>query len=281
MQNKKVVSYIGNPTDNSVMYVSKKIETLLDNLKGHTGCLVFCEEGCSIPEDIKENNEIVLTANPQLTYAKYVKDMQGNEERVYTMTEQGYWIGENATVGNNVRIEPFCLIGHDVVIGDNTVIHSGSKLFRAVIGHDVVIDCNAVIGNECFTYTRDEDGNLYKIPTGGNVRIEEHVFIGASTVVEAGSTGTTIIKPYAKIDMNVSVGHDAVIGRNTEITECAALGGFAVICDNVFIGMNATIKNRIEIGENSNIGMGCIVTKNIPANSQMIGNMIGSSLKRL
>lgn len=281
MQNKKIISYIGSPEDNSVMYVSKKVEALLNNLRGHKGCLVFCEDGCNIPKGIEENNEIVLTSNPQLSYAEYVSGMQKNTEQSYKMTEQGYWIGENVTIGRNVRIEPLCVIGHNVVIGDNTVIHSGSKIFRAVIENDVIIDCNVVIGNECFTYTHDEDGNLYKIPTGGIVKIGEHVFIGASSTIEAASSGATIIEPYAKIDMKVAVGHDTVVGRNSELTECAALGGFVVIKNDVFIGMNATVKNRVEIGENSNIGMGCIVTKNIPPNSQMVGNMIGSSIKIL
>lgn len=279
----KTVSYIGSPADDSVMYVSKKVEKLLDNLKGHTGCIVFCEDGCNIPAEIEQDNEIVMTATPQLDYAKYIKDMQGcsGNEKSYTLTEQGYWTGEDVIIGSNVTIEPMCLIGHGVVVGDNTVIRAGSRIFRAVIGSGVLIESNVVIGCDCFTYTRDEEGNMYKIPTMGNVAIGDNVSIGAGTTVEAGSAGTTTIEEYAKIDMQVCVGHDDVIGRNSEITECVALGGFVSVGQNVFIGMNATVRNRVSIGDNSNIGMGCIVARNIPPDSVMVGNMIGSSLKRI
>lgn len=280
MHENREVSYIGNPRDHSVMYVSKKVEALLQNLEGHTGCLVFCEEGCVVPELVRENNEIVMTANPQLDYARYVERMTKAPQGKYTMTAQGVWLGENVTLGQNVRLEPLCLIGHGVVIGDNTVVASGSRIYRAVIGSNVTIEANAVIGTECFTYTRDEHENLYKIPSGGSVIVGDYAFIGASAAIETGSVGITKIEPYAKLDAHVSIGHDAIVGSNTEITAGAVLGGFAVIGENVFIGMNATVKNRVEIGKNSTIGMGCIVTKNIPPDSQMTGNMIGSSLKK-
>lgn len=280
MSEKREVSYIGNPKDNSVMYVSKKVEALLRNLEGHTGCLVFCEEGCIVPASVREKNEIVMTASPQLDYARYVEHLPLAPEGKYSLTEQGVWLGENVTLGRNVRLEPLCLIGHGVVIGDNTVIKSGSRLCRAVIGSHVTVEANAVIGTECFTYTADEQDNLYKIPSGGRVLVGDYAFIGASAAIEAGSVGDTRIEPYAKIDAHVSIGHDAFVGSNSEITAGAVLGGFAVIGQKVFIGMNATVKNRVEIGQNSIIGMGCIVTKNIPRDSKMTGNMIGSSLKK-
>jgi putative colanic acid biosynthesis acetyltransferase WcaB len=41
---------------------------------------------------------------------------------------------------------------------------------------------------------------------------------------------------------------------------------------NVDIGVNVTIIGDIEIGDNVIIGAGSVVTKNVPANSVMVGN---------
>ncbi|MBE5875885.1 MAG: acyltransferase [Lachnospiraceae bacterium] len=48
--------------------------------------------------------------------------------------------------------------------------------------------------------------------------------------------------------------------------------GKVIIKDNVFIGMNATILKNITVGENSIIGVGAVVTKDVPANSVVAGN---------
>ena len=40
----------------------------------------------------------------------------------------------------------------------------------------------------------------------------------------------------------------------------------------VFLGVNSTIRDGITIGENSVVGMGSLVTKNIPDNEIWIGS---------
>lgn len=41
----KGASYIGSLQNNTVMYVTKKVEHLIQNLHGFSGCLVFAEDG--------------------------------------------------------------------------------------------------------------------------------------------------------------------------------------------------------------------------------------------
>lgn len=45
-----------------------------------------------------------------------------------------------------------------------------------------------------------------------------------------------------------------------------------LICENVFIGAKAIILGDITIGENSKIGAGAVVTKDVPADSTVVGN---------
>lgn len=69
-----------------------------------------------------------------------------------------------------------------------------------------------------------------------------------------------------------------VIGDNVTIRQCTTIGnskplsGCPVIEDNVDIGANVIIIGDITIGGNSTIGAGSVLTKNIPANSVVVGN---------
>lgn len=113
----KGASYIGEPKSYTVMYISKKVEHLLKNLEGIEGSLIFVEEGIDVPDAYAEKNRFVYTENPQREYAEYMQiyaDRKWNADkgRHYTLTNEGYYLGENAKIGDNACIEPGCLIGH-------------------------------------------------------------------------------------------------------------------------------------------------------------------------
>jgi len=68
------------------------------------------------------------------------------------------------------------------------------------------------------------------------------------------------------------LGHDSKIGSGTEICTHTTIGGYVHVCDNVKIKLRSVIRNRVLIGCNSIVGMGSVVTKNIPPNSIVYGN---------
>lgn len=73
------------------------------------------------------------------------------------------------------------------------------------------------------------------------------------------------------------VGHDCIIGDYVTFSPGVKCSGNVVIEDNVFVGTGAIIRPGTEqkpltIGENSVIGMGAVVTKDVPAGSTVIGN---------
>ncbi len=125
-------SYIGEPKDHTVMYVSKKVAHLVDQLHEVRGCLIFAEKEMKISEEIQGENQVVFTDNPQGEYAAFVqayakKKSEEDRKRKYVMTDDGYYIGENVRIGEGSVIEPGCLLGHDVVIGRNAHIMTGVK----------------------------------------------------------------------------------------------------------------------------------------------------------
>ncbi len=270
-------SYIGKPISNTVMYISKKIEKQLFNLRNVTGCLIFCENSIEVPKELLETNTFIMTSNPQLEYSRYVNSIASrieteNRSRKYTLTKDGYYVGENVKIGKNAYIEPLCLIDHDVIIGDNAHIFTGSKIRRAIIGDNFVAFENSVVGSYGFTMATDESGAKVRIPTLGKVIIGNNVEAGMLCNIAVGSGGNTIIDDNVKIDAFVHIAHDVHLEHDVEIPAGAIIGGFVTVQNNVFIGINATVRNRITIGEKAIVGMGSVVTKDVSANTTVVGN---------
>ena len=94
--------------------------------------------------------------------------------------------------------------------------------------------------------------------------------------------------PYAtKIGSGFFIGHFggitvsqfSVIGKNCNISQTVTLGqanrgknkGYPTLGDNVYIGPGAKIVGSVKIGNNVAIGANCVVTKDIPDNSVVVG----------
>lgn len=277
-------SYAGKPRGNTVMYVSKKVERLLRNLREVSQCLVFVEDTVVIPEGLSAKHCFVRTANPQAAYAALLlresaRDDQEERRRKYTLTEGGYTIGENVVVGENARIEPGVLLGHDVVIGRNAVILAGAVIKHAVIGDNFYCNENAVVGENAFVMAEDEAGDKFRIPTLGRVLIGDDVEIGALDGICRGSAGDTVIEDHAKLSALCQISHDASIGRNTEITGGCAVGGFTRIGAHCFLGLRSAIKNRVTVGNDCVIGMGSVVLHDVPDGLTVCGNPARPLLK--
>lgn len=267
-------SFIGNPQDGTVLFLTKKIGNLLENLQGHRHCLVFIDNSILIPEEMRKENCFIKCDDPQITYGRFVEKIVVDEKkkqsnRAYTMTSEGYIIGENVIIGENAHIEPNCLIDHDVRIGKNAEIKYGSVIRNALIGDDFYCAESVVIGAEPYFFAGEPK---FRIPSFGGVKIGNNVELGAHVLIEKGFNEQTIIYDNVKIDANVSLGHDDVLGRGVCITSGVTLGGMVNVGDGAYIGMNATIKQRLKIGENARVGMGAVVISNVKERTTVFGN---------
>jgi len=200
----KSASYVGNPISNTVLYISKKIEKQLFNLSKVTDCLIFCENTIEVPEELSKLHSFIMTSNPQLDYSRFVNALaieieNTNRSRKYTLAKEGYYIGEGVRIGKNAYIEPFCLIDHDVIIGDDAHIYSGSKIRNSEIGNNFVAFENSVVGSNGFTMAIDEFGAKVRIPTLGKVIIGNNVEVGMMSNICIGSGGNTIIEIMSKL----------------------------------------------------------------------------------
>lgn len=147
-------------------------------------------------------------------------------------------------------------------------IHKTAKIHPSA----VCPDNNVSLGKDGFGFVRQEDGTLYKMPHRGNIVIEKDVEIGAHTCVDRAVQGSTVIGEGTKVDNLVHIAHGAKVGKHCLIVAGAVLGGSCEIGDYSYLGMGCLIKNKIKVGKNCTIGMGAVVTKDVPDGETWIGN---------
>ena len=84
--------------------------------------------------------------------------------------------------------------------------------------------------------------------------------------------------PYCKFGNNVLIqgkavmGHNLVLGDNVVISSLAFVGGDVTVGRNTYIAPHSCIRNGLHIGENAIVGMGAVVTKDVPDNAVVVGN---------
>jgi UDP-3-O-[3-hydroxymyristoyl] glucosamine N-acyltransferase len=264
------VSFIGAPRDGSILYAGKKIEDRLEKLGPAKDCLVFIEEGMSVPAAVEKQHTFVLCDSAIRGYALFTRRIAEQEaaesrRKGYVTTPQGYHLGRDVVLGDDVYIEPGVLIDHGVTIGAGSIVLANSVIRHATIGRDCLIKTNAVIGDQGFTLYTDEDGNTARVFCLGSVSIGDKVEIGSFTTVCRGQNTATTIGAYSKLDDHVHVGHDIVIGKNSLLTAGATIGGYDTIGDGAYIGMNATTRQFVTIEAGACVPMGARVGKDVAA----------------
>ncbi len=181
-------------------------------------------------------------------------------------------IGENVRIGNNVKIYPNCFIGDNVTIGDHTTIFAGTKIYSdCSIGSYCNIDASVILGADGFGFSPDENGVYSKVPQIGNVIIEDHVDIGASTTIDRATLGSTIIKKGVKLDNQIQIAHNVVIGEHTVIAAQTGIAGSTKIGKHCQIGGQVGIVGHITIGNHVKIQAQSGISKSIADNQMLQG----------
>lgn len=87
----------------------------------------------------------------------------------------------------------------------------------------------------------------------------------------------TIIGKHFHANFKSHVGHDCVIGDFVTLAPSVCISGNVHIGDEVYLGTGAIIRHGtpdrpIRIGAGATIGMGAVVTKDVPAGVTVVGN---------
>lgn len=183
------------------------------------------------------------------------------------------YLGENVKIGDNVKIYPNVYLGDNVTIGDNTVLFTGAKLYsETIVGKFCVINSGVVIGADGFGFTSNEKGEYHKVPQTGNVIIEDNVDVGPGTTIDRATLGSTIIKKGVKLDNQIQIAHNVIIGENTVIAAQTGVAGSTKIGKNCMIGGQVGIAGHIVIGDNVKIQAQTGIGRNVKDNETLQGS---------
>ena len=190
-------------------------------------------------------------------------------------------ISETAKIGTNTIIQPNCFIGNNVPIGDNCVIHSNVSIYDdTIIGNNVTIHAGSVLGASAFYYKNRPEG-FDQLKSGGRVVIKDNVDIGAMCSIDRGVTGDTTIGEGSKLDNQIQVGHDTVIGKKCLIASQTGIAGCCIIEDEVTLWGQVGTTSGITIGKKANVLGQTGVTKSIEGHKTYFGTPIEESRVKL
>lgn len=190
-------------------------------------------------------------------------------------------ISESATIGFNTVIQPNTFVGNNVTIGNNCIIHANVTIYdNCIIGNNVTIHSGTILGADAFYYKNRPTG-FDKLISCGRVVIEDNVDIGAACTIDKGVTGDTTIGEGSKLDNQIQVGHDTIIGKKCLIASQTGIAGCCVIEDEVTIWGQVGTNSGITIGKKAVILGQTGVTKSVEGGKSYFGTPIAESRQKL
>ena len=186
-------------------------------------------------------------------------------------------LGAGTRVGASAVIEANAVIGEDCSIGSNTTICAG-----ATLGDRVVVLPGAVLGSTGFGYVRNSETGEYRLfPQLGKLVVEDDVEIGANTTIDRGALGETRIGRGTKIDNQVHIAHNCIIGKNVVIAAQVGISGSCVVGDGVVMAGQVGLGDHVTIGSGVILGgaSGVFPGKKLEGSGQMFMGVPAEPLK--
>ena len=160
-------------------------------------------------------------------------------------------VGAGSVIGARVMIAPGCVLGDGVNVGaDSRLMANVSVCDGSYIGERCIINPNAVIGAEGFGFAPDLGQGWVKVPQIGRVRIGNDVEIGASTTIDRGALGDTVIEDGVKLDNQIQIAHNVHIGAHTAMAACVGVSGSTTIGRHCMIAGQVGIAGHLTICDN-------------------------------
>ena len=159
-------------------------------------------------------------------------------------------VDKKAKILDNVEIGPYCIIGPEVEIGNNSVLHSHVNIVgNTKIGENNQIYPFSSIG------TPPQDlkykGEKNSLVIGNNNKFREYVNINPGT---GQGGGITKIGDNNLFMVYCHVAHDCLISNNIVLANNVQVGGHVTIQNSAIVGGSCAIHQFSRIGESAMIG---------------------------
>lgn len=253
------VASLSNAARNKLVYCNSGMEYLL---RGISDCVVIVSVDAYI-NALPDGNTYVLVDNPRLAFIHAVNMLYA---KYLTLPQKPAIIHESAQI-----YQPY--IGYNCSIGRNVTIHPHvTILCNTVIEENVTIYPNTAIGSIGFGQERNEHRELVKFPHLGGVHIHKNVEIGSNVAIDRGTLDDTVIDEGTMIDNLVHISHNCKIGKHCSIASGTEFGGGTILGDHATVATGVVTRDGgITIGKNAFVGLGSVVTKDIPDNMTVMG----------
>ena len=238
------------------------------------------------PNDSTSKRVYFVSQNPYATFARIAQYFAKASEPNYAPgIHASAAIDATAVIPASCHIGPFVQIGPGVKLGErvailgntgiamNTEIASDTLIYPSVsiyhetqIGERCIIHSGAVIGADGFGFAPDfsaSGGEWVKIPQTGRVVIGDDVEIGASTTIDRGAMSDTMIGAGTKIDNQVQIAHNVLIGKCCVIAGCAAISGSTKIGNFCIIGGAANFAGHLTIADRTTVSGNTSIIRSI------------------
>lgn len=177
-------------------------------------------------------------------------------------------VATGATLGEGVKVGPFCIVTENVVLHDNVELISHVSIDgRTEIGAGSRVFPFASIGHE--PQDRKYAGEASRLEIGERCVIRESVTINPGT---AGGSMLTKIGDDCLLMASVHVAHDCLIGNNVIMANYVGLAGHVVVGDNVTLGGMAVVHQFTRVGPYAFIGAQSMIGADVIPYGMAVGN---------
>lgn len=183
-------------------------------------------------------------------------------------------MGDNSNnqIDPSAQIHPSVVIGENVVIGKNVIIYPGAVIGNHVhLEDEVIIGPNSVIGHYAFYYKKKPEG-YDRMHSCGGVHIKKGVEVGALCTIDAGVSAMTEIGEGTKLDNQVHIGHDTIVGAHCLMAANVGIAGCAQIEDKVILWGQVGVVSDVTIGEGAVVYGQSGVSKDLEPGKSYLGS---------
>ena len=221
-------------------------------------------------EDLKTSG--IISDDPYAAYA-IISSLFNSHLNPYSNKDNSFFVHETSSIHDSAIIGPNAYIGPNCKIGENSIVHANSSLVMNVeIGKNSIVHFNSVLGSDGFGYAPGKDGYI-KIEQLGKLIIGDEVEIGAGCTIDRGAIENTEIHNGVKLDNQVHIAHNVILGKNSAIAASCAIAGSTKIGKNLQMGGLSGILGHLEISDDVLIGAHTLITKSINKPGNYVGIM--------
>jgi UDP-N-acetylglucosamine acyltransferase len=175
-------------------------------------------------------------------------------------------ISPRARLGRNVRVGPFAVIGDDVELGDECIVHPHAVIYGPCrLGRKNVFFPFSAIGGDPQDLTYR--GEPTRIEAGDENEFREYATVNRGTVKGGG---VTRIGSHNLLMAYSHVGHDSHVGDRVVMVNGATLAGHVTLEDDSTLGAFCPVHQFCKVGRHAYIAAYTVITQDVLPFSKVV-----------